>query len=208
MVTVTKLKEFVSIISKNKTLLEILKHAEDIISCQRWYIVGGSIYQTVWNANAGNSPAANIRDYDIVYFDRHTYEEQQVYYESKILERMHHVSVEVTNEALITDEWYERKYGCPKDTTHYLSLEDSIAKMSVSLPVVGISLSDGKLQVLDLADLDKLLQLEVFPNFKFRDRRVLSFYIKKYKKWHKIWPQVKFYDWDGRLIHSLEEIQL
>lgn len=206
MMTVPGVEKCVSIISKNKTLLKVLLQAAEIIPRQSWYLIGGSVYQTVWNVKLRRSPEANIGDYDLAYFDPHTGKKQQTYYENKISERVPGVRVEVKNQALVTDAWYEREFGCRKDTSTYLSLEDSIAKAYVSSPVIGISWKDGKLQVLELADLDKLLSLEVFPNFKFRGKRVLKFYKRKYRKCHAIWPKVKFYNWDGRLVGSEEDI--
>ena len=205
MLTVASLKECVSIISQNKMLLKVLMQAEEIIPRQ-CYLIGGCLYQTVWNVKSGKPPEANIGDYDLVYFDPRSGKKQQTYYESKIRKRVPEVTVELKNQALVTDRWYERAFGCRKDTSRFLSLEDSIAKAYVSSPVVGVSWKEGELHVLGLADFDKLLSLQVFPNYKFRSKRVLKFYRRKYAKWHAIWPEVKFYNWEGRLVRSMKDI--
>lgn len=205
MVTVACLRECTSIMRQNKTLLNVLRQAGKIIPSQS-YVIGGSLYQTVWNVKSGEAPEANIGDYDVVYFDPRSGKKQQTYYENKIREQVPNVKVEVKNQALVTDRWYERAFGYRKDTSRYLSLEDSIAKAYVSSPVIGMSWKDDQFVLLALADFDRLLSLEVFPNSKFRSKRVLKFYKRKYEKWHAIWPRVRFYNWEGKLLQSAKDL--
>jgi hypothetical protein len=206
MLTVPRLKGITAILSENRTLANVLECAAKTLPPQPWYLIGGSLYQTVWNVKHGKQPERHIDDYDIAYFDPHTRKRQEAKYQRQISEWVPGVKVQVKNQALITPAWFKRHFGCKKDTPRYLSLEDAIGKAYVSSPVLGVSWRDGELQVLDLADSDRLLDQQVFPNNKFRGRKILPFYRKKYAKWHALWPKVRFYNWDGQLVKREEDI--
>jgi hypothetical protein len=193
-------------LSKNRTLLAILTAAAESIP-QGWYVIGGSLYQTVWNLQHGREPDQDIGDYDVVYFDPSTTKEQEQDYEQRITASVPGAKIEVKNQAFITNAWYEHQYGCPKDTSGYLSLEDAIAKAYVSSPVIGVSWTGAEMHVLELTGLDDLMGLRVYPNFTFRDRRVLPFYRNKFRKWYGTWPLVKFHNWDGIVVTSESEIR-
>jgi uncharacterized protein len=197
MVSVAILDKCVSALLQNQTLLTLAEAtAATLPRNQPWYFIGGCVYQTVWNVLTNQPPDANIGDYDIVYFDRHSGFDEQRDYKTRIA-AVAPVKIDLKNQALITADWFQRAFGIPKDTSDYLSLEDSIAKAYVSSPVIGVTWHDGQLCVLALADLDKLIKLEVFPNVKFRDERILPFYRKKCEKWRRSWPTVTYHAYDG-----------
>ena len=197
------LKEFLAIIARNRTLLKVLKSSAATIYPQPWCVFGGSVYQTVWNASEKERPEHNIDDYDIAYFDRRATVGQQREHEARISKLVPHAKVQVRNQALITDAWWMRRFKRKKDTPKHLSLEDSIAKGSLSLPIIGIAFKNDELQVLELSDdLDKLLTLEIYPNVKFRPQSAFVFgrYRAKCKTWHDKWPNVKYFGTDRKLM--------
>jgi hypothetical protein len=194
--SVAVLTQCVESLSKNETLVHVLRATATAMPRHSWCLIGGSIYQTVWTVACGRPAAAGINDYDVFYFDPTSGADEQQQYERRIAAATS-ARIELTNQALITAAWFEAEFGCPKDTSDYLSLEDAISKASVSSPIVGVTLRHGELSLLALADADRLTTLEVFPNRKFRSDAVMPFYRRKCSKWHRTWPMVTFHDWDG-----------
>ena len=206
MVTQATLKTFTSVLRRDRTLVEVLQQASRVFPTEQpWYLIGGSIYQTVWNVISRAAPAANIGDYDLVYFDRGSGVRLQQHYQGTITAAVvakqrrngGTVKIQVKNQALITAASYKKKFRRQKDTSPYRSLEDSIAKAYVSSPVVGVTWQRGELCILALADFERLLELKVFPNNKYRTKRIMPFYRRKATKWHDLWPKVTIHDWVG-----------
>ncbi len=215
MVTQATLKAFTSVICRNRTLVEVLQQASRVFPTEQpWYLIGGSIYQTVWNVISRAAAAANIGDYDLVYFDRGSGVRLQQLYQGTItaavaakqLRNGGTVKIDVKNQALITAAWYKQAFRRQKDTSPYRSLEDSIAKAYVSSPVVGVTWQLGELRVLAIADFEKLLELKVYPNNKFRTKRIMPFYRKKATKWHDLWPNVTVHDWVGAPVRDPRDL--
>ena len=77
------------------------------------WLVAGCLFQTVWNLQAGRSPEAGIKDYDVFYFDPH---DLSAAAESLVQERVDRklgglgVPVEVKNQARV-HLWYEEHFG-------------------------------------------------------------------------------------------------
>ena len=214
MVTPATLKRFTSLIRRNRALVEVLKQASTVFPTEQpWYLIGGSIYQTVWNVISGVDPDANIADYDLVYFDRGSGVRLQRHYQRTIAAAIAAkqqrnagtVKIDVKNQALITAAWYKQAFRRQKDTSAYRSLEDSIAKAYVSSPVLGVTWRD-ELRVLALADFEKLLELKLLPNNKFRTKRIMPFYRKKAMKWHSLWPNVIIHDWVGTPVRDPRDL--
>jgi hypothetical protein len=79
------------------------------------WLVAGCLFQTVWNLQGGRSPEADIRDYDLFYFDRGDTSQQA---ESRVQERIDDVlgdlgvTIEASNQARV-HVWYESYFGQP-----------------------------------------------------------------------------------------------
>jgi hypothetical protein len=55
-------------LEKNNVIIGIL-NSVDVLKIPNWYLAAGCIAQTVWNELHSFPLVANIKDYDIVYFD-------------------------------------------------------------------------------------------------------------------------------------------
>jgi len=77
------------------------------------WLVAGCLFQTVWNLQAGRSPAAGIKDYDLFYFDATDLSEQA---ESAVSARVDAcfgdlgIVVEAKNQARV-HTWYPQWFG-------------------------------------------------------------------------------------------------
>lgn len=79
------------------------------------WLVAGCLFQTIWNLRSGLEPTANIKDYDLFYFDGNDlYEsaEQQVQAQVTALFADLPITVEAKNQARV-HLWYERWFGYP-----------------------------------------------------------------------------------------------
>ena len=62
-------KQFISIIKKNKDITSILDYL-DSINLPNFYLVAGTIFQTIWNYLDNKPINYNIKDIDIFYYDK------------------------------------------------------------------------------------------------------------------------------------------
>jgi hypothetical protein len=84
------------------------------------WLVAGCLFQTVWNLQAGRSPEADIRDYDLFYFDPgDTSEKGESGVQARIDEVLGDlgVTIEASNQARV-HFWYESYFGHPYGELH------------------------------------------------------------------------------------------
>jgi hypothetical protein len=104
------------------------------------WLVAGCLFQTVWNLQAGRSAAADIKDYDLFYFDAADLSEQA---EAAVGERVSRsvtdlgVQVETKNQARV-HTWYPQWFGHPYPAL--TSARDGIDRFLVPCTCVGLSL--------------------------------------------------------------------
>ena len=108
------------------------------------YLVAGCLYQAVWNRQAGRSPDAGIKDYDIFYFDPDTSwaAEDRAIRRAAALFADLGVVVELKNQARV-HLWYGERFG--PGYPPLASTEDGIDRYLVACTCVGIRASDGTL---------------------------------------------------------------
>jgi hypothetical protein len=108
--------------------------------------------QAVWNALHGFDSRFGIKDYDLVYVDRHDLSEQA---ENRAESRARHlvtdlgVQLDVTNEARV-HLWYEEQFGRP--IAPYQSSEDAIATWPTTATSVGVRRSHGAFELAGRCD--------------------------------------------------------
>jgi hypothetical protein len=79
------------------------------------WLVAGCLFQTVWNLQSGRAPEADIKDYDIFYFDDSDLSEEA---EARVQGRIDEVlgglgvPIEAKNQARV-HLWYEEFFGYP-----------------------------------------------------------------------------------------------
>jgi hypothetical protein len=102
------------------------------------WLVAGCVFQTVWNLQAGRPPGADIKDYDIFYFDAddlgaHAEAHTQSRVESMLGDLG--VNVEVANQARV-HLWYPQHFGHPYPALS--SVEEGINRFLVLETCVGV----------------------------------------------------------------------
>lgn len=102
------------------------------------WLVAGCLFQTVWNIQAGRAPGAEIKDYDLFYFDADdlsgTTEAQVQAHIASLLADLG-VTVEVANQARV-HLWYPDHFGYPFSAL--TSAEDGISRFLVLETCVGV----------------------------------------------------------------------
>jgi hypothetical protein len=79
------------------------------------WLVAGCLFQTVWNLRDGRPPAADIKDYDLFYFDPDDLSaesEQRVQARAEAVLGDLGITIEVANQARV-HLWYEEDFGEP-----------------------------------------------------------------------------------------------
>jgi hypothetical protein len=109
------------------------------------YLVAGCLYQAVWNRQAGRPPGADIKDYDIFYFDGADLgweaEDRAIRRAADLFADLG-VTVELKNQARV-HLWYGQRFGAGYPPL--ASTEDGIDRYLVACTCVGIRASDGAL---------------------------------------------------------------
>lgn len=102
------------------------------------WLVAGCLFQTVWNLQAGRSPQADIRDYDLFYFDpADTSEERELAVQMHVDEVLSDlgVAIEATNQARV-HLWYESYFGQPYEALR--SACEGIDRFLIPATCVGV----------------------------------------------------------------------
>ena len=177
-------QNFIQDIRRNKYNQRIIESLERLELKDCW-LVAGCLFQTVWNLAQGVEPEASIKDYDIFYFDeddlsKETEEQNQQRVNAKFAEL--DINVEVKNQARV-HLWYENYFGYayPK----LKSSKDGIDRFLILETCVGISSTDGKLEVYAPNGLEAIYSGVLSPNPR-TDYRAL--YDEKCRSYRERWP--------------------
>lgn len=179
------------ILFKNKTLQEVLKRL-DKSDLKNYYVAAGAINQTVFNYLHNYKIDANIKDYDIVYFDENTsYEKEDsiIKYINELLKDLD-IELDIKNEARV-HIWYEEKFH--HKIKPYTSVEEAISRWGTTITCLGVRLENNKLIVDAPYGLDDLFNMVIRPvkkDFTKED------YNKKVTKWKKNWPKLDIISYD------------
>ena len=129
--------DFLAQVSLNEANRAILSRWQRLDVPHPW-LVAGCLFQTIWNLVAGRPPAADIKDYDIFYFDPDDLSaeaEGQVQAQVESLFGDLGVDVEVANQARV-HLWYPEYFGHPYPALR--SAEDGIGRFLVLETCVAI----------------------------------------------------------------------
>jgi len=102
------------------------------------WLVAGCLFQTVWNLRDGRAPEADIKDYDLFYFDAGDTSEVG---EQRVQARVDDVlddlgvTIEASNQARV-HLWYESTFGQPYEALR--SARDGIDRFLVPATCVGV----------------------------------------------------------------------
>jgi uncharacterized protein len=128
------------------------------------WLVAGCLFQTVWNLQAGRAPEADIKDYDIFYFDPADLSargEQAVQRRVDAKLGALGVPVEVKNQARV-HLWYEQHFGFPYPRLS--SASDGIDRFLIPATCVGVQRTPSGDRVYAPNGLSLLYAGELAPN--------------------------------------------
>jgi len=131
---------------QERFLADILANRHNRAILDRWdalalpdgWLVAGCLFQTVWNLQAGRPPEADIKDYDLFYFDAGDTSEEgerrmQAHVEGVLADLG--VTVEASNQARV-HLWYESYFGHPYEALG--CSRDGIERFLVPATCVGV----------------------------------------------------------------------
>ena len=131
---------------QDRFLADILTNRHNRAVLDRWnilalpdgWLVAGCLFQTVWNLRDGRAPEADIKDYDLFYFDAEDTSEAG---EQRVQARVDQVvgdlgvTVEASNQARV-HLWYASYFGQAYDRLG--SARDGIDRFLVPATCVGV----------------------------------------------------------------------
>jgi len=161
------------------------------IGIKDYYLAGGCITQTVWNYLHGYEADANIKDYDVAYYeqdDSYEAEDGVIRAASASLSSLD-ISVELRNQARV-HIWYEGRNGKP--APKYESAAAGINSWPVTACCIGVRKNSDGLKVYAPFGLNDLFGLIIRPNKVVAPEKV---YDNKLSRWTKVWPKLKVIPW-------------
>lgn len=187
------------VLAENPVLMEVMVRAKRM-KLPGWYLTAGCVFQTVWNVLTGRDPTAEIKDYDLVYFDASdlSWAAEDAVIRAGAAEFADlPAEVEIRNEARV-HLWYETKFGVP--CPPYTRTEDAIDSFPAIATCVGIrELAGGSWQVYAPYGLDDMFALVVRPNPVLAPR---SAYEAKTERWQRAWPELTVHPWPIREVRQ------
>jgi len=156
--------DFVRDVLANRHNRAILARWPELALPDGW-LVAGCLFQTVWNLQAGRAPEADIKDYDLFYFDATDLGEDA---EQRVQARVDAVlgdlgvTVEASNQARV-HLWYEAYFGQPYPRALRNSRE-GIERFLVPCTCVGIRPAQAAQEVCAPYGLDDLYAGRLAPN--------------------------------------------
>lgn len=165
----------------NDRLIERLPQL-DLPDC---HLVGGCLFQTVWNCLSGNRPGEHILDYDLFYFDPTDLSWEA---EDAAIGRARRVLGELGGATQIRNQarvhlWYSRKFGIA--CAPLRSTEDGIDHFLSQSCCFGVRHGAGAPQVYAPHGFADLFSMTVRPN-SLRD--LPEVYHQKTSRWTEAWP--------------------
>lgn len=130
----------------DRFLADILANGNNRAILDRWsalalpdgWLVAGCLFQTVWNLRTGRAPEADIKDYDLFYFDADDLSEAaEQATQARVDEVLGDlgVTLEASNQARV-HLWYEAYFGRPCE--ELTSARDGIDRFLVPATCVGV----------------------------------------------------------------------
>jgi uncharacterized protein len=187
-----QLVHFRAVLHQNATLTEVLARAAGL-NLAGWYLVAGSLYQTVWNVVTGQPAEAGILDYDLAYFDDSDLsweaEDRVIRAGSRIFGGLP-APVQIRNQARV-HLWYEQKFGVP--CPRHSSTEAAIDTFEATTACLGVRPEpDGRWRIYAPHGLADVFNLVVRPNPVLGPGHV---YQAKTARWRRQWPQLTVLPW-------------
>jgi hypothetical protein len=190
---------FLTTVLRNEFAAEVLERMSSS-DLPEWYLSGGCVFQTYWNAEHGFEPSNGILDYDLFYFDdSNLSREAEVSVAQSLARQFAHlpIDVEARNQARV-HLWYEREFGAPCKA--FQCCEDGIDGFLATCCCFGLrQTSEARVEVYAPRGYDDLFDLIVRPNpARTVDGEALTdVYETKTHRWARTWPRLKIVPWSS-----------
>lgn len=187
-------KKFIYIIKKNKDIISILDFLESI-NLLNFYLVAGTIFQTIWNFLDNNPLDCNIHDIDIFYYDKDNLDKE---YEDKLEEKIKQFLVDnninleigIHNEARV-HLW--KKYNENPNVDYYDNTEDAIRRLISTIQAIGVTKINNKIKVYAPYGLSDVFSKTIRP-VKLPTNSKIT-YNKKIESWSKRFDDLNIIEW-------------
>lgn len=166
----------------NRTILERMPS----LGLPDLWLVAGCLFQAVWNRRDGKPAEADVRDYDLFYFDDRDLSwsaEDQAIRRCAALYADLGVTIELRNQARV-HLWYETRFGTP--CPRLLSSRHGIDRFLVAGTCVGVQpCADGALEIYAPFGLDDMFDGRLRANPNVRDPALFA---RKAESYRQRWP--------------------
>jgi uncharacterized protein len=170
-----QLLEFERLALRNPIVVALL----DRVAAPDWYITAGCLTQTVWNCLSGRPPAADIKDYDVIYYDPLEPPERPLRAAIAAAGADLGVELDIHNQALREPP---------------MTSAEAVATWPATASCVAVRRArpGGALRVLAPHGFADLFGLVVRPN---RVRAPREVYEEKSARWQRQWPALRVVPW-------------
>ena len=173
----------------NRTILERAPE----LGVPDWWLTGGAVFQSVWNALDGRDPRAGITDHDLFYFDDSDLSwesEDEVVQRAAALFADVDAVVEVRNEARV-HLWYAEHFGA--HGVAFTCTRDAIDHFAATACCLGLTCAvDGTVDLHAPFGVADVLAQRLRPNPVLAPREV---YEAKAARWLQEWPGLTVDPW-------------
>ncbi|SMB89845.1 nucleotidyltransferase family protein [Deinococcus hopiensis] len=175
--------EFLRLVRLNTVNAAILERLP-ALGVSQAHLVAGALFGTVWNTQSGQPPGANIRDYDLFYWDPDTSygAEDAVIRRAAALFADLDVTLEVRNQARV-HLWFPERYGLTRPPLG--SVREGIDQFLVECTCVGIGAAGEVYAPFGLMD---LAAGRLKPN---ANNHTPSLYAAKAASYRERWPWLR-----------------
>lgn len=187
-------KIFISILKQNNDLMTILDYISEL-GLPNFYIVAGSVFQTIWNYYDKKSLNFGIKDIDIIYYDSSIMtREKEKELEDKICNHFEKIGLKYEfdfhNEARM-HLW--KKDNENKDIDHYENSEDAIDQFIATVHSIGITKENNEIKVYAPFGLSDIFSKTIRPIKHKTNSKEL--YDKKAASWQRRFNNLNVIEW-------------
>ena len=189
-----QIKQAILILEKNKDLMDILDYMYEL-NLPNFYIVAGSVFQTIWNYYDNKPLNYEIKDIDIIYYDdidlsRESEQELQ----KEISEHLKKINInyefDVNNEARM-HIWKKENENINID--QYKNSEDAIDQWIATVHAIGITKENGNIKIYAPYGLSDIFSKTIRPiKHKYNSKEI---YDKKAESWKNRFNNLNIIEW-------------
>lgn len=190
-----QLDTLISILEKNKELMEILDYISKL-NLPNFYIAAGSVFQTIWNYYDGKDLNFGIKDIDVIYFNKNnlSVEKDLEYYyiiNEYIKLKKYNYEIDVSNEARM--HLWKMEHNQGDKVEPYKNSEDAISKWIATVHAIGITKENNQIKVYAPYGLSDIFSRTIRP-IK-HNYNSLELYDKKVSSWNERFNDLTIIEW-------------